>query len=263
MKKCKKCSEIFEPKKGLVNYCSLKCRNSRTWSEHDKLKKSETAKKSENVFCANKKIGLNRVLTRLDKNCGFCGKIMQLVPSSKNRIFCSNECFHKSEKNRTNGGCRKGSGVGKKGWYRGYWCDSSWELAWVIYHLEHDIIFTRNTEGFVYFFNSKKHNYFPDFIIDNVYYEIKGYKTEQTNEKIKQFKGELKIIGKEEIKEFIKYVVEKYGSEFIKLYEDNPYNKLTKVCPICGGLCKEKNIVCSRKCSGKLVKKYATVDKSE
>jgi len=40
MNKCKKCSKEFEPVKGLVNYCSLECRNSRSWSEEDKKKKS-------------------------------------------------------------------------------------------------------------------------------------------------------------------------------------------------------------------------------
>ena len=46
MKKCKKCSKVFEPVKGLVDYCSLECRNSRFWSEEDKKKKSVSAKKS-------------------------------------------------------------------------------------------------------------------------------------------------------------------------------------------------------------------------
>jgi len=46
MNKCKKCCKEFEPVKGLVNYCSLECRNSRFWSEEDKKKKSISAKKS-------------------------------------------------------------------------------------------------------------------------------------------------------------------------------------------------------------------------
>lgn len=46
MNKCKKCGKEFEPVKGLVNYCSLECRNSRTWSEEDKKKKSISAKNS-------------------------------------------------------------------------------------------------------------------------------------------------------------------------------------------------------------------------
>lgn len=49
MKKCKKCNIDFEPTKGLINYCSLECRNSRVWSEEDKLKKSISAKNSDKV----------------------------------------------------------------------------------------------------------------------------------------------------------------------------------------------------------------------
>lgn len=54
MKNCKKCGISFEPTKGLVNFCSLECRNSRTWSEEDKDKKSNSAKNSEKVKEANK-----------------------------------------------------------------------------------------------------------------------------------------------------------------------------------------------------------------
>jgi len=49
MKNCKKCGNEFEPQKGLVSYCSLTCRNSRSWSEEDRQKLSEKMKKSEKV----------------------------------------------------------------------------------------------------------------------------------------------------------------------------------------------------------------------
>jgi hypothetical protein len=54
MKNCKKCEKVFEPKKGLINYCSLECRNSRVWSDYDKQKKSISAKNSEKQKNANK-----------------------------------------------------------------------------------------------------------------------------------------------------------------------------------------------------------------
>lgn len=44
--KCKKCDEEFEPKKGLKNYCSLKCRNSREFSDEAREKKSLAFKKN-------------------------------------------------------------------------------------------------------------------------------------------------------------------------------------------------------------------------
>jgi Zn finger protein HypA/HybF involved in hydrogenase expression len=55
MKNCNKCGNEFEPVKGLKSYCSIECRNSRTWSEADKIKKSKSAKQSDKVKEANRK----------------------------------------------------------------------------------------------------------------------------------------------------------------------------------------------------------------
>jgi len=49
MENCKKCGNEFIPQKGLINYCSFSCRNSRNWTEDDKKKKSISAKKSKKV----------------------------------------------------------------------------------------------------------------------------------------------------------------------------------------------------------------------
>lgn len=53
MNKCKKCERDFNPVKGLINFCSLECRNSRSWSDDDKRKKSISAKSSEKLKIAN------------------------------------------------------------------------------------------------------------------------------------------------------------------------------------------------------------------
>ena len=122
----------------------------------------------------------------------------------------------------TIGGYRKGSGRGKKGWYKGYFCDSSWELAFVIYNLDHNIEIKRNVDRFEYLYNNETHNYLPDFLIDDIYYEIKGYKSDQWMAKYNQFPANktLVVIGKDEIKPYLTYVIETYGDDFIKLYED-------------------------------------------
>lgn len=121
--------------------------------------------------------------------------------------------------NPNSGGKRHGSGRGKQGWYKGIWCDSSWELAFVIYNLEHNIQFERNKEKFYYEYNNKKHYWLPDFIINNIYYEIKGYEDEKAKIKHSSFTKPLKIIRNKEIKLYLEYVENKYGKDFIKLYE--------------------------------------------
>jgi len=120
---------------------------------------------------------------------------------------------------KTNGGYRKGSGRGKKGYYKGFWCDSSWELAFVIYNIDHGIIFERNTKSFQYEYQGQIKKYMPDFIINNTFIEIKGYYTEQFKSKIDHFKNDLIVIDKYSIKSYIDYVIKQYGKDYTRLYD--------------------------------------------
>lgn len=118
------------------------------------------------------------------------------------------------------GGLRRNSGKGHRGWYKGYWCDSSWELAFVIYNLDHNIIFERNNKFFEYIFKGKTSKYYPDFIIDGKYIEIKGYESERAKAKIQQFPEEITLLKWEEMQLYFKYVIETYGDDFIRLYDN-------------------------------------------
>ena len=117
------------------------------------------------------------------------------------------------------GGYQKGSGRGKSGWYQGYWCDSSYELAFVIYHLEHNIEFKRNTQSYEYVYEGKTHQYYPDFLVAGELIEIKGYIDKQVEEKLKQCPVKVKVLMKEDMKHIFHYVYQKYGKKFISLYE--------------------------------------------
>ena len=142
-------------------------------------------------------------------------------------------------------------GFGKAGWYKRVSCDSSWELAFLIYSLENNLEIIRNKEGFEYYHNNIKHDYFPDFIINNIFYEIKGFLRENDKSKFDYFPHELILIDKEKINPYLDYTISKYGKDFINLYDGNPHNKLTNSCLTCGNPCKQKNKYCSRVCGGK------------
>lgn len=116
------------------------------------------------------------------------------------------------------GGYKQGSGRGKKGWYKGFFCDSSWELAYVIYCLENNISIQRNTEKRTYFFKGKTRGYIPDFIVNSDLVEIKGYNSDEWEAK-HAANPDVKTLYKEEMKPIIKYAVDKYGKDYIKLYE--------------------------------------------
>ena len=109
----------------------------------------------------------------------------------------------------------------KFGTYNGYHCDSSWELAFVIYNLDHNISFTRNTERFPYEHDGVIRTYYPDFIINNVYYEIKSYFDDRVPNKIRDFPTEkqLIIIDQDKIKPYLDYCETTYGRDFATMYD--------------------------------------------
>lgn len=77
----------------------------------------------------------------------------------------------------------------------------------------------RNTERFTYVYDGTERKYLPDFIVNGELIEIKGYWTEQVREKIKQCPKPIKVLDKTSIKPYIDYVIDKYGRDFISLYE--------------------------------------------
>jgi hypothetical protein len=157
----------------------------------------------------------NRILIQSEKNKGnkFGGKA--LTPEKEKERTRKISEYAKLN----NGGYRKGSGRGKSGRYKGFWCDSSWELAYIIYNLEHNIYFERNKEKFSYMFNGKKFNFIPDFIENGQFVEIKGYYSKQWEAKLNDFPHKIKILYKSDMKKYFDYVIDKYGKDFIKLYE--------------------------------------------
>lgn len=209
---CKTCGEEIiikeyntdNPKKENY-YCSRSCANSRgKRSDEVKNKISESLQK-EKYYCKE------------------CGKII-----SKNKTGLCKSCLHtskeykeklsKANKGKT-GGYREKGGRGKQGWYKGIFCNSSWELAYVIYCKDHNIDIIRNTKGFEYIFENKTFKFYPDFIVKGKFVEVKGYFGKKNNAKISQFKNDLTIIDKKKIIPYIDYVKNKYGGDFIKLYE--------------------------------------------
>ena len=117
------------------------------------------------------------------------------------------------------GGYKPGSGRGKSGWYKEIWCDSSWELAFVMYCLDHNINIIRNTKRFKYSWKGKSKNYIPDFIIDGELVEIKGFWSDEFATKKQQCDKFIFVIDSTNITHYIQYAKMNYGKNFIKLYE--------------------------------------------
>ena len=123
------------------------------------------------------------------------------------------------KKNKKSGGYRKGSGRGKKGWYKGFFCDSQYELGYLIYCLDHNINIKRNTVFYPYYYNGEKHNYLPDFLVDNKLIEIKGYKRDIDEIKLSAVKDkEIIILYPKDLKHISDYLKQTYNKDIDHIY---------------------------------------------
>lgn len=113
----------------------------------------------------------------------------------------------------------KRRGNGKRGWYNNIYCDSSWELAFVVYYLEHNLNISRCKETRLYKFGDNIHKYIPDFVTDEGIIEVKGRFDKKALEKSKQNK-DIIIYDKEKIKPILEYIISKYGNEFWNVLYD-------------------------------------------
>ena len=124
-----------------------------------------------------------------------------------------------------NGGYRPGSGRGMKGWYKGIQCDSSWELAFVLWCELRGRQVKRAKRVFQYRYLGKLRCYHPDFRYKTAsgtwkYLEIKGYISAQWRAKKSAFPKELLVISTKGMQRHIlPEVIAAYGKDFVRLYE--------------------------------------------
>lgn len=182
-----------------------------------------------NILCEECKA---KSVKNLTGKCMVCGKEIPF-----NRKTCCKEhakilriqTYKETQKKRhTTGGKRHGSGRGKKGWYKGYYCDSTWELAWIIYQLDHNVKFERYTNWFPYEFNGESRKYYPDFIMeDGSFSEIKGYVNLEWQAKLDAFPKDkiLHVYYKDEMRPIFDYVVKTYGNEWMYMYDGSKPSK--------------------------------------
>ena len=105
--------------------------------------------------------------------------------------------------------------------YMGIHCDSSWELAFLVYNIEHNIPIKRcNVQRTYINHDGKIRKYFPDFIInENIIIEIKGYENEDAKLKSQQ-NPDIIVLHKNEMIKYLEYVKNKYGNLFWEVLYD-------------------------------------------
>ena len=224
--------------------CSDKCAKILTYKNtnlEEKNKKISENSKHVPSYCKNKHLEngvwvenseeYNKELYDSKKViCKYCGKEFIITEKNKKGYlkdikFCSNDCksqyFSELSKSNDFGGYEPNS-IKKHhhGNYHGIHCDSSWELAYLVYCLEHNIPIKRCDIIRKYTINKKEKTYFPDFIInDNQIIEIKGFFDKNAKAK-KEQNPDILVLFEEDLREILQYVSTKYGNKFWEtLYE--------------------------------------------
>lgn len=204
----------------ICRYCSRNFSNNGGLVRHEKHCKSNPdrvqAKISPNAGAKKGNVPWNKGKTTSESHRKSISESLKGRKHSKE----TKKKLSKIAKERGLGGITEGGGRGMKGRYKGFWCDSSWELAYLIYCLDKNIDINRNTERFPYEYMGENQYYIPDFIVEGEYVEIKGYVTEKWKAKQKYFPHKLRVLYKKDLKKYIDYAVDKYGKDFTKLYED-------------------------------------------
>jgi hypothetical protein len=266
---CEKCNKMHNGSYGSGRFCSRSCANSRNWTSVDIAKKSKSAKQSTKVRNANIKRNAKRwenyvgskPYTKLKTPiaCPICHK--SFYPRY-HTTYCSRLCFIDDVggkyRKKAPGGLRHGSGRGKSGWYKDMWCDSTYELAYVIYHIDYNIPIYRNREYWTYIdpnrYN-KTFKYYPDFVVNNTLIEIKGYKSTLDNTKIESVTKPIKILYKEQLSGIFQYIKAKYNIPITRLWElytdRTPIKHRCKCCTKIFYNFKTTATFCSRQCCGK------------
>jgi hypothetical protein len=215
MKICPKCkSEHIK----LGIFCSRSCANSRERPIELRRRLSEIAKANPvgNVVLQKINKAVYRTLPRIKVNCKHCNNIFE-IKSTQKKMYCSYEC-----RKINSGGLRDGSGRGKSGYYNGFFCSSTYELAYLIYNIDHNIPITRNKKYWKYQYKNKTHKFYPDFYVNGNLVEIKSFRSEITDLKISSVTEPITVLYKENLKDIFDYVEAKTNlkqREFYKLYD--------------------------------------------
>lgn len=87
--------------------------------------------------------------------------------------------------------------------------NSTWELAFYLYHRDHGSDIQRNTKHLLYEYNGQQFKFYPDFLLDGSLVEVKG--PQDPKAAAKETTG-VKFFREEELETSIfPYVREKYG----------------------------------------------------
>lgn len=267
---CKHCGKIYYKgwtKSGKSDFCSCKCaRSFSTSKERENINKKVSKTLKGISTTKGGKVNVLENYLKNPKHCLICGKVLSY--EQRKRKTCSEKCKRELIAMTTRekgyydfmGGYREGSEKSKKGYYKGFYCASTYELAYYIFCIDNGIKIERNKKSFSYTYQGINKKYFPDFKLENELIEIKGFHSDLTDAKVASVDEPIRVLYLEDLEDDMKYVDDTYGvyhkgasNNYYTLYDKvNPNHDY--VCSHCGEKfindkkLKTKYVFCSDEC---------------
>ena len=199
---CSKCHRLFLYTK--LNYhlkfCTESNRRNPIHQRGQGWAKGLTKDTSESI-----RKGLATKIKNNSQNNGWRGR--HLSEAHKQKISISLTKFNHENNNRNL--------HSKGGWYNDIYFMSTWELAYYLYMIDHNVKITRCTDRYMYHFEDKFHYYTPDFVInDTTIVEIKGYEHSKDFAKYAAMKAanlDFVVLYEADLRDMINYVKTKYN----------------------------------------------------
>lgn len=232
IKKCLVCGKEFTDswsKYTLSKFCSRTCSSKYSSSvNRNNTNKIISERMTGKKYVDGKWADIKQLYFLNPKKCPICSNVISF--ERRRYKTCSNKCAkemaarqYRGNPSGKMGGNRDRGGRSKSGYYKGYFCGSTYELIYTIYNIDHNIHFERNKKGFPYEYNGKTHNYYPDYITADGYVEIKGYWTDLVDIKLAAVKEPIKILYKKDLQYAFDYVSKTYlngkKSNYQSLYD--------------------------------------------
>jgi hypothetical protein len=222
---CEKCASNYETSStwGSRRFCSRSCANSRSRPQElrDRIGTTLTGRKSkpESILKGLETKKLRNQL-KPKTHCIVCQE--ELTKSWKKT--CSRECWIESK--RAYALKQEKHGGGHKGRYKGIPCDSTYELAYLIWNLDHGIDITRACVIYSYSYKGKISSYIPDFVVEGQEVEIKGFMSARAQAKLEQ-NPQVFVVDKVAIQPFIRYVKQTYRVKDLRDMYDSKDHQIT------------------------------------
>lgn len=230
---CEKCGKIMTKKFGSGRFCSRHCSNSRNQTDEVNAKRSVSAKntatykKNTTTYYQDRAEKYKLNYYKNPNICVVCGSILDY--DDRRRKTCSDNCLsirlRENAKNNKLGGLQEITSWGKRGTYKGIHCDSRYELAYLVFCIDHDIEIIRNNKYF-YYMNKEgvKRKYYPDFYLPktDTYVETKGYEEDKDITQIKlnsviEAGARTLLLRGNDLKVYFDYIKDTYGLAYDKI----------------------------------------------